>query len=99
MTWQAGVSVIAFLVMYYQVWQIETYFGGCGTPVMGWLFNATVVGAIGSAIALRPLLRAWRKPGFSYALTRVLHLTMIAGFAAFLLRFFAYPYLRYFLER
>jgi hypothetical protein len=88
MTWHLVVSVAAFLVMYYQVWKIETYFGLCGTPTSGWLSNAIVAGFIGSAVALRPLIWAWRKPGVPYALARIICLTMIAGFAVFFVWFY-----------
>jgi hypothetical protein len=97
MTWRSAVSVVAFLVMYHQVRQIEIYaafvseFGGCGNPFREWMFNATLAGLTGTAFALRPLICAWREPGPSCALARIIHMTMIVGFAVFLLWFYAYP--------
>jgi hypothetical protein len=91
MTWRTVVSVVAFLAMYYHAWRMETYFGWCGTPVVEWQFNATLAGLVGSAIAIRPLIRAWREPGRPFAVARIVYLTVIVGFAVFLFRFYVYP--------
>jgi len=97
MTWQTATSFITASLVYYHVWQIETYFGWCGTPVVTWLMNATVVGTLGSAIAVRPLIRTWRDPGIVAATSRVIHMILLVGFTLFLIRNFAYPYLHYWL--
>lgn len=92
MTWHTATSFIAAVVVYYLTWQIETYVGWCGTPAAGWKVNATVIGAIGSAIAILPLINAWRAPGLTAAVSRVVHLTLLVGFACFLVRNYVWPY-------
>ena len=91
--WQTAASFITASIVFYYVWRIETYFGRCGTAVMGWLTNATVVGTIGSAIAVRSLVRTWHNPGIGAAVSRVIHMTLLCGFTLFLIKNFVYRYL------
>ena len=94
MTWQTATSFIAACVVYFSAWRIETYFGWCGTPVANWLSNAMLVGVPGAAIAVVALVRIWRDPGVGAAMSRVIHMLLLVGFAFLLIRNFAYPLLR-----
>lgn len=91
MTWHTAASFIVLAFVYHNVWLIETYFGWCGTPLMSWQGEATLVGAVGSVIAVRGLIQIWQAPGLSAAISRIIHMTLLIGFTVFLLRNYARP--------
>ena len=89
--WHIPFSLFAIILMYYSVWQIETYPGRCGNPVVNWIITSLFVGSIGANLALNNLSKRWEHPGKLHAVYRIIDLTLIVEFMIFLLWYVMVP--------